>query len=505
MAAIGVVVGLFCDTQVMRVLGRGCSEDKFIASGRLAGLSGRLGTCGGLLTRRLPTGAQDIILPHNRIWVERGRAEALRRLKPVLQVLGIGALVWAFLVVPAFGVDRVPLDEYRQRRAALRKEVGDSVVILFGHSEQENGGDLRTGFFQEANFYYLTGWKETGAILVLTPSTEVLLIPRRDRDQEKWTGPKLAPEDSNARTVTGFDTLLASEEFESHLAHWMEQGKKIYTLSTGPKAEGLKRLLPLREFADASLPIARLRMKKSASELALIQRATDASVDAHLAAWKMARPGVPEYRVAAVMEGVYFGEGCERNAYAPIVGAGPNAATLHYSANRRTIDQGELVLMDVAAECSMYASDITRTVPASGKFTARQRELYEIVLGAQNAVINAIKPGMSLARTGPMSLNRVAREYFDSHGKDKHGEPLGKYFTHGIGHHVGLDVHDANDPSLPLAANMVITVEPGLYIPEEGIGIRIEDLVEVTEKGARILTSHLPRDPDEIEKFFSGR
>jgi Xaa-Pro aminopeptidase len=209
--------------------------------------------------------------------------------------------------------------------------------------------------------------------------------------------------------------------------------------------------------------------------------------------------------VAALMKGTYFAEGCERNAYAPIVGSGPNAAILHYSANRRTIDQGEVVLMDVAGECSMYASDITRTVPVNGKFTPRQRELYEIVLGAQNAVINATKPGMSLGRVGPTSLNKVARDYFDSHGKDKHGEPLGKYFTHGIGHHVGLDVHDANDPALPLAADMVITVEPGLYIPEEGIGIRIEDIVQVTDNGAKILTSRLPRDPDEIEKFFASR
>jgi Xaa-Pro aminopeptidase len=419
----------------------------------------------------------------------------------VLRALSLVALC----VMPALGVEKIPLDEYRQRRAQLRKDVGDSVVILFGHSEQENGGDLRTGFFQEANFYYLTGWKETGAILVLTPSSEVLLIPRRDREQEKWTGPKLTPEDSGARGVTGFDTLLASEEFESHIGHWAEQGKKIYTLPGTPASEGLKRVLPLRQFADAALPIARLRMKKSASELALIQRSTDASIDAHFAAWRMIRPGVPEFKVAALMEGTYFAEGCERNAYAPIVGSGPNAAILHYSANRRTIDQGEVVLMDVAGECSMYASDITRTVPVNGKFTPRQRDLYEIVLGAQNAVINATKPGMSLGRVGPTSLNKVARDYFDSHGKDKHGEPLGKYFTHGIGHHVGLDVHDANDPALPLAADMVITVEPGLYIPEEGIGIRIEDIVQVTDNGAKILTSRLPRDPDEIEKFFASR
>jgi Xaa-Pro aminopeptidase len=126
--------------------------------------------------------------------------------------------------------------------------------------------------------------------------------------------------------------------------------------------------------------------------------------------------------------------------------------------------------MDVAAECSMYASDITRTVPAGAKFSPRQRELYEVVLGAQNAAIAAIKPGMTLGKTSPNSVHKIAADYIDSHGKDLHGNSLGKYFIHGLSHHVGLDVHDAFDPSMPLAAGMVITVEPGIYIPEEGIG-----------------------------------
>ena len=203
------------------------------------------------------------------------------------------------------------------------------------------------------------------------------------------------------------------------------------------------------------------------------------------------------------MSGTYFGAGCARDAYAPIVGSGPNAAVLHYSKNNRRMDSGELLLMDVAAECGMYASDITRTVPVNGKYTARQRELYEIVLGAQKAAIAAIKPGMTIAREGPNSLNTIAKEYMNTHGKDRNGEPLGKYFIHGLSHHVGLDVHDPSDPSLPLEAGMVITVEPGLYLPEEGIGIRIEDVVLVTETGAKVLSAGLPREADEIEKSLA--
>jgi Xaa-Pro aminopeptidase len=173
---------------------------------------------------------------------------------------------------------------------------------------------------------------------------------------------------------------------------------------------------------------------------------------------------------------------------------------LHYNSNKRRIDSGELVLMDVGAECNWYASDITRTVPASGKFNARQRELYEIVLAAQQAAIAAAKPGMMLRGDSANSLERIAKEYINSHGKDLRGEPLGKYFTHGLGHHVGLDVHDATDPELTLAPGQIVTIEPGLYIPEENLGIRIEDIIVITTDGARVLSAALPKAPADIER-----
>jgi Xaa-Pro aminopeptidase len=169
------------------------------------------------------------------------------------------------------------------------------------------------------------------------------------------------------------------------------------------------------------------------------------------------------------------------------------------------MDAGEIVVMDVAAECDNYASDITRTVPANGKFTPRQREIYNVVLGAQRAAIAAVKPGMTLGKKTPNSLYQVAYDYINTHGKDLHGEPLGKYFTHGLSHHVGLDVHDASDPRDPLKAGMVITIEPGVYIPEENIGVRIEDVVLVTEKGAKVLSGALPVDPDEIERALAQK
>jgi Xaa-Pro aminopeptidase len=412
------------------------------------------------------------------------------------------AISCVFVSVLAASAPEVPLEEYKSRRDALRKALGESVFIAFGATERERG-ELRAGFFQEQNFYYLTGWTEPGAILVLTPKKEVLMLPKRDPEREKWTGPKLGPDSADVQKITGFESVAPAESFEATLPFLVAEASRVY--SVGDDVQTLQRLLPTRTVANAAINIARLRAVKSPAEIALIQRSTDATMAAHRAAWNAIQPGKMEYEIAAVMAASYFGAGCARHAYAPIVGSGPNAAVLHYARNTRRMDNGELLLMDVGGECAMYASDITRTVPVNGKFTARQRELYQIVLDAQKAAIAALKPGMTISRSGPNSIHTIAYDYINTHGKDREGAPLGKYFTHGTSHHVGLDVHDANDPAQPLAAGMIITVEPGVYIPEEGIGIRIEDVVLVTENGAKVLSSALPREPDEIERVFAKR
>lgn len=408
--------------------------------------------------------------------------------------------LFSFLaLLPCLAADGIGLEEYKDRRARLRKAAPDGVFILFGNTEKERG-DMRSPFFQEAHFYYLTGWKEPGAILVVTPTTEAFFLPRRSQEKERWTGAKLHPESESVRAATGFDTVTAAESFEAQLPKWAEAGATLYMLAGHEPAEAIKRLLPLRTFADASRPIGKLRMVKSRSEIALLQRSTDATVEAHRAAWRRIQAGLYEYQIASTMMSAYFEQGCERHAYPPIVGSGPNSTVLHYSRNSRRMDSGEVLLMDVGGECSMYAADITRTTPVNGKFTPRQRELYDVVLGAQKAAIAAVKPGAMLGRNAPNGLYKIARDYLDKHGKDKDGEGLGKYFTHGLGHHVGLDVHDSDDPTMPLAAGMVITIEPGVYIPAEGIGIRIEDMVLVTENGSKVLSESLPREAADIER-----
>jgi Xaa-Pro aminopeptidase len=218
---------------------------------------------------------------------------------------------------------------------------------------------------------------------------------------------------------------------------------------------------------------------------------------------KTIKPGLYEYQVAARMVEIHAYAGCETEAYSPIVGTGINSTVLHYNKLDRKIEDGDIVLLDVGGQYSGYASDITRTIPANGKFTPRQREIYEIVLGAQNAALDALKPGMTLGGSASTSLQKIAMDYIDSHGKDKDGHSLGRYYIHGLSHHVGLDVHDPSGPSRPLEPGMVITIEPGIYIPEENLGVRIEDDVLVTPTGYKVLTARLPRSPDEIEKIMA--
>jgi Xaa-Pro aminopeptidase len=407
---------------------------------------------------------------------------------------------------------------YQARRSELRKALPDGITLLFGRTDKDSD-DLRSGFYQEPNFYYLTAWREPGAILLLAPlpedpnvpgyegkaslPREVLFLPRRNLEGEKWTGRKVGPDDANLRGITGFELVLPAETLGTELRRFLDQYSRLYTLTDRPAAKKLETLAPLHEIASAALAIARLRMKKSQPELELIQRATDVTIDAHRAAWKRAATGLYEYQIASTMTSLYSEQGCERSAYSPIVGSGPNTTVLHYSKNSRRMDHGELLLMDVGAECAGYVTDISRTIPIGGKFNKRQREIYNVVLGAQKAAIAAIKPGMMLGKTAPNSLYKVAYEYINSHGKDRHGQPLGKYFTHGIGHHVGLEVHDASDPAMPLEPGMVITIEPGIYIPDEGIGVRIEDVLLVTEKGSKLLSAALPREPEEIERALA--
>jgi len=219
------------------------------------------------------------------------------------------------------------------------------------------------------------------------------------------------------------------------------------------------------------------------------------------------KPNVSEREISALMQYEWGKRGCERPAYAPIVGSGFYSTVLHYSDNDQTMKAGDVVVIDAAGEYSMYAADITRTLPIGGHFTPRQREIYDIVLGAQKAAIAAFHSGKStLHGDTDASLYKVAKEYIRAHGKDLHGQPLDKYFIHGLSHYIGLNVHDPDDYSVPLGPGMTFTIEPGIYIPEENIGVRIEDDFYVDAAGNLInLSAALPSKAEDVEKTMAEK
>jgi Xaa-Pro aminopeptidase len=261
---------------------------------------------------------------------------------------------------------------------------------------------------------------------------------------------------------------------------------------------------------DVTGPTAELRLVKDAGEIDLLKKASAASIAGQRAMMLAVKPGVTERTVAGKMTAAWMENGCERASYAAIVGSGINSTTLHYAENSRTIEDGDIVVVDAACEYSMYASDITRTVPANGHFTARQREIYDIVLGAQQAAIDAFVAGKSTIndrdRKDPNSLDTAAYNYINTHGKDLHGQPLGQYWLHGLGHMLGIDVHDPGNYPAVLKPGMVFTIEPGVYIPEEKIGVRIECDFLVGADGKLIdLDGDLPHSAEEVEAAMRAR
>lgn len=431
-------------------------------------------------------------------------------------------------------LERQPTADYHARREKLAAKLDGGFALVFAPPEAEGPNDLY-GYRPDDNFYYLTGWTEPGAALLIAsaaeasgatparPYAEILFLPNRNYSQERWTGAKLGSNDPKAVQVTGIDHVDALDNLRAELVKLLPassppRNAKIYTdvPSPGATSNSTEALSWLKnanafpvgtEYRDIRPALASLRTVKDAGEIELVRKATNASIAAHLAAIRTIRPGTTEREISALMQYEWGKRGCERPAYAPIVGSGLNSTVLHYSQDSETMQSGDLILIDAAGEYSMYASDITRTMPVNGKFTARQREIYDIVLGAQRAAIAAFQSGRSHLRRGQEdSLYEVAYEYINTHGKDLHGEPLGKYFIHGLSHYVGLNVHDEGDYSVSLGPGMVFTIEPGIYIPEEKLGVRIEDMFYVDNDGKLIrLSESLPQTADEIEKLMSGK
>jgi Xaa-Pro aminopeptidase len=437
--------------------------------------------------------------------------------------IAVVAMLAALIAVPAsIALEKQPAGVYRGRRLALAAKLHGGVAVLF--AAQEPVLDLMP-YRQDADFYYLTGWDEPGAALLVAAEdpkaasprgyTEILFLPTRDLRMEKYTGVKMDAATPGAAQTAGVDAVRAMTELPAALNRQMDADRRlrgnVWVQPAAPQAKalvefeaatlGLSGLPPTHDITGLT---AQLRAVKDAGEIALLKKASDASIAGQRVMMKAVGPGVTERAVAGKMTAAWLEAGCERPSYAPIVGSGINSTILHYSANDRTMEDGDMVAVDAACEYSMYAADITRTVPANGHFTPRQREIYDIVLGSQKAAMDAFVAGKSKIndrdRKDPNSLDTAAYNYIETHGKDLHGQPLGQYWLHGLGHMVGIDVHDPAEYPAVLKPGMVFTIEPGVYIPEEKLGVRIECTFLVGQDGKLIdLTAALPHTADEVE------
>jgi Xaa-Pro aminopeptidase len=432
-----------------------------------------------------------------------------------------------------FGLDSVPKGEYHDRRVKLGAMLkGGAAVVFAAHEPTMEYQDYR----QDEDFYYLTGSNEpAGALVVMgagpaavtrlgTPVPahayrEILFLPKRNVVLEKYTGEKMDAATPGAAEKLGVDAVMPLASLPDVLGAFLQEDpRRVRTVWTQPNDEAraamkfVANVLGAEELQvspqDVTALTTTLRMVKSAAEIELIRKATDASIASQLAGMRAIKPGVRERTIAGIEVAKMMEGGCERVSYPSIVGSGLNSTVLHYSSNERVMEKGDVVVIDAAGEYSMYASDLTRTMPVGGKFTARQREIYEIVLGAQNAARAAFVAGKSKmggvamrgADADPTLLDKVAYDYINTHGKDLHGEPLGKYFVHGLGHGVGIDVHDPADYNKAFDVGSVFTIEPGIYIPEEKIGVRIEDTFYVDPSGKLIdFAEKLPHTADEVE------
>jgi Xaa-Pro aminopeptidase len=415
----------------------------------------------------------------------------------------------------------VPVERLTARRSALLDSIGTGVALVRSAEIRSIEGDYpqESDYREDNDFFYLTGLEAPGGLLMLVARADssdrvILYLPQTDSTRERWSGARLAPGAEAAR-LSGIETVRPAAGAEAEIQKLVfgsgspARAGALYLRRSPRERESLffQRLVfsdqklgtPVR-IGDLSVRVAQLRMIKDSDELRRLRRAITITGDGLRAAMALAEPGMYEYELEARLEYVFRRAGSERLGFPSIIGSGPNSTTLHYDRNRRKTEDGDLVVMDVGAEFGYQTADITRTIPISGRFTPRQRALYELVLGAQQAAIDSVRPGTDLQR-----LNRIARDYMRAHSDTLCGSaPCDRYFTHGLSHWLGMDVHDVGSFAAVLAPGMVLTVEPGLYIPEERLGIRIEDDVLVTVGGPEVLSAGIPRTVGEVEAAMRG-
>ena len=410
----------------------------------------------------------------------------------------------------------------KRRQAFLNSMEGPCMVCIFSGQAPMKSLDASYPFDVDRNFFYLTGIQRENMVLVLKKSytgqySEALYIEPYDEVLAKWVGARMR--NAEATEISGVEQVYNLEDFDSHLASYIERSRGLGKLHiyldlwrnhkdqpdtpAHALAAKLQQRYPAVAIEDFFGIIAAMRAIKGEEELQFMRQAQEDTRLAIEAMMTHAHPGINESELEGAFDFNLMKRGVRKHAFTSIVAGGARAAILHYNENNQPVNDGEMVLIDLGSACGNYSADISRTFPVNGKFTQRQKEIYNTVLNAQFLVIDNAKPGMTLSE-----LNQMVVDYYESRlddlGLRKDGKTVRDYYYHNVSHQLGLDTHDiCTDRERTLQPGMVITVEPGLYIEDEGIGVRIENDVLITETGCEDLSRNIPRTVEEIEAVMA--
>ena len=432
---------------------------------------------------------------------------------------------------------------YKQNREAFIEQMGRGGVAIFASTPPAIWNhDTEYNYRPDPNFYYLTGFEEPESICVIAPDHPkhqyILFVRPKDKQAEIWNGKRVGVK--NARKHYGADKAYPIEKFSKKIGKYLQGAERLYyTLGSNADVDGeilarftqsvKSRIRSGKGFdtlVDPSPILSELRLVKNETELQRTRLATEITVAGHVAAMKAVRPGLYEYELEALVESTFRMNGANGVAFPTIVASGGNATTLHYTTNDCRIEDETLVLIDAGAEYGHYSGDVTRTFPANGTFTEAQREIYQIVLDAHTAIIDSIRPGVSIGEPHQKSIELLTEGMLSLGlltGKAKKlikKEAYRQFYMYRIGHMLGLDVHDvncvhdSNGDFKTFQPGMVMTIEPGLYVADDtkdvppaylGIGVRIEDDILITEDGCEVLTDGVPKEIEEVEALVQAR
>ena len=427
----------------------------------------------------------------------------------------------------------LPLDSnifINNRKRFVRQMTPNSIAVFVSNDEWPGNGDALHPFKQNSDLYWLSGIVQEDSMVILFPDNpdakfrEVLVLVRPNELKEKWDGKRLRAEE--ARKISGIETIIWLDSLDALLQGWIHLADTIYLDSNENDRKAshiqtreyrfiaeMKVRYPLHQFMRAAKIMKELRAIKTKEEIVVVQKAIDITDLTFRRIMKFVKPGVHEYEIEAEIWHSFLSNRATGPAYGSIIASGDNARTLHYVSNNAVCKDGDLLLMDFGAEYGGYCADLTRTIPVNGKFTKRQKEVYNACLHLHNYAKSILKPGINILDYTDKVGEEATKQFIkiglitkaDVKNEDKENRAYRKYLYHGISHHLGIDVHDLGTRTTPIQAGMLFTIEPGIYIEEERMGIRIENNFWITKNGNNDLMKNIPITADEIELFMKRK